>query len=43
MGALLAFGSALDVVEYIQKQLSHFTYTFPKAKLVSHLVSTDSL
>lgn len=38
MGTLLAVGSASDIVEYVRNQLSHFTYTFPKVKLVSHLV-----
>ncbi|KAN0141135.1 hypothetical protein V8E53_000891 [Lactarius tabidus] len=33
-GAFLMFGSPLDIIDYIGKQLSHYTYTFPKAKLV---------
>ncbi|KAF8269739.1 hypothetical protein EI94DRAFT_1724597 [Lactarius quietus] len=35
MGPLLALGSPLDKVGYIQKQLSRYTYTFPKAKLAN--------
>ncbi|KAN0131560.1 hypothetical protein V8E53_010668 [Lactarius tabidus] len=32
-GAFLMFGSPLDIIDYVGKQLSHYTYTFPKAKL----------
>ncbi|KAN0139146.1 hypothetical protein V8E53_003035 [Lactarius tabidus] len=32
-GVFLMFGSPLDVINYIGKQLSQYTYTFPKAKL----------
>jgi len=43
MGAFLMFGSALDIVDYVRKQLSQYTYTFPRARIVSHKVSTSSL
>ncbi|KAN0134201.1 hypothetical protein V8E53_007973 [Lactarius tabidus] len=32
-GAFLMFGSPLDIIDYVGKQLLHYTYTFPKAKL----------
>ncbi|KAF8270722.1 hypothetical protein EI94DRAFT_1698593 [Lactarius quietus] len=35
MGLLLAFGSPLDTINYVQKKLSHYTYTFLKAKLTN--------
>jgi len=35
MSAFLVFGSALDTIEYVRKQLSHYTYTFPKVTAVS--------
>lgn len=31
MGSFLAFGSALDVINYVTKQLADYTYTFPQA------------
>ena len=42
MGSFLAFGSALDIVDYVSKQLADYTYTFPRANSVSHIVSMTS-
>ena len=42
MGLFLTFGSALDIVDYILKQLADYTYTFPWANSVSHIVSMTS-
>ncbi|KAN0137968.1 hypothetical protein V8E53_004452 [Lactarius tabidus] len=33
MNGFLVFGSALDTIEYVCKQLSHYTYTFPRATM----------
>jgi hypothetical protein len=41
MGSFLAFSSALDVINYVTKQLADYTYTFPQAN-VSHIVSKIS-
>ena len=30
----MGFASALDIIEYVRKQLSHYSYTFPKATFV---------
>jgi hypothetical protein len=35
-GVFLMFGSPMDIIDYVGKQLSHYTYTFPKAVLVGH-------
>ena len=43
MGVFLGFDTALDIVEYVRSQLSQYTYTFPRANIVSHKVSTRSL
>ena len=35
MSTLLTFGSAPEIARVVDKQLSHYTYTFPKAGKVS--------
>jgi hypothetical protein len=43
MSSFLAFGLPMDIIDYIGTQLSHYTYTFPKAKLICHINVSDSL
>ncbi|KAI9434267.1 hypothetical protein BJY52DRAFT_1231243 [Lactarius psammicola] len=33
MGVFLGFDTALDIIEYVQSQLSQYTYTFPRANI----------
>lgn len=43
MGPFLAFGGPLDIVDYVRNQLSRYTYTFPKARLVCHTIVIGSI
>ena len=42
MGTFQALGSAVAIVEYVRNQLSSYTYTFPMAAVVSHMISMSS-
>ena len=35
MGVFLLFGLGVDIIDYVRRQLSQYTYTFPVAGLVS--------
>ena len=35
-GTFLTFGSPVDIIDYVAKQLSNYTYTFPRANSICH-------